>query len=243
MAEFGLIGKQIAYTFSESYFSEKFKKEALPFSYKTFDLNTIEAFSTLIQKHSFKGLNVTIPYKEAIIPFLDSLDYTAQAIGAVNTLKFKGSQIIGYNTDYIGFTNSLKPYLPALPKRTALVLGTGGAAKAIVYALTQLNFKITLVSRTATQHVLSYSALTALELAKHFLVVNCTPLGTSPNSSQYPNIPFEGFTKVHLAYDLIYNPAETTFLKRAKMQGAQTCNGYNMLIGQAEAAWKIWNQS
>ena len=240
---FGLIGRQISYSFSRKYFSEKFKTERLPHAYQNFDLESIsEIEHTIKSTENLKGFNVTIPYKESIIPYLDRLDKTAEAIGAVNTVKIlKNGTLKGYNTDYYGFKKSLTPYLKPYHKR-ALILGTGGASKAIAFALGQLNISYDFISRPQnSKALLSYEDLNEALIQKYSIIINCTPLGTFPNIEVCPNIPYHALTERHLLYDLIYNPEETQFLKNGKAQGACTINGLKMLQLQAEKAWKIWN--
>ncbi|WP_310992317.1 shikimate dehydrogenase family protein [Aequorivita marina] len=242
MLKYGLVGKNISYSFSKAYFTEKFKNEGLPHSYENFDLPSINAFPQVIaETEQLKGLNVTIPYKEAVLEFLDELDVDAAAIGAVNTIKItKNNKLKGYNTDHYGFQKSLEPFLP-LQKKSALILGTGGASKAIAFALKCLGFTYTFVSRKARPGVITYSSLDEKTIKQHFLIVNCTPLGTFPNIADCPPLPYSYLTADHLLYDLIYNPSETTFLKHGKLQEAQTVNGLEMLKMQAERAWQIWN--
>ncbi|SRX55292.1 shikimate dehydrogenase [Aequorivita sp. CIP111184] len=242
MSKFGLLGKNIGYSFSKSFFSEKFEKENLPHSYENFDISSIEKFPNIISKTpNLKGLSVTIPYKQQVIPFLDNLNEEAEIIGAVNTIKISDEKkLTGYNTDHFGFQKSLKDFLP-LQQKTALILGTGGASKAIAYALGNLGFDFKFVSRTATLNMLDYSSLNQAIIEKHLLIINCTPLGTYPNIEGCPNIPYQYLTKNHLLFDLIYNPSETEFLKRGKSQGTKTSNGLKMLQHQAERAWEVWN--
>ncbi len=242
MAKFGLIGKDISYSFSKSYFTEKFEKQGLPHTYENFDISTIESFSDIISENTkLGGLNVTIPYKEKVIPYLDELDETAKAIGAVNVIKvLKNNKLIGYNSDYFGFQDSINKFLP-LQQKTALILGTGGASKAIAFALDKLGFEYKFVSRSNGSNSLNYSDLNQTLIEKHLLIINCTPLGTSPDINAAPPIPYQFITKNHLLFDLIYNPSETQFLKRGKIWGARTSNGLAMLESQAEKAWEIWN--
>lgn len=242
MPEFGLIGKNIDYSFSRAYFSEKFKQENLPYSYVNFDISEIDSFPNILSDNkNLKGLNVTIPYKEEVIPFLNNLDEVAKEIGAVNTIKIgKDGATYGYNTDYWGFQKALEPFL-SLPKKTALILGTGGASKAIAYALKNLGFSYQYVSRKASETILSYEQLDKDIIEQAFLIVNCTPLGTFPNITAHPAIPYEFIGPNHLLFDLIYNPSETEFLKKGRLQGAKTSNGLKMLEYQAEKAWEIWN--
>lgn len=241
---FGLLGRNISYSFSKGHFTEKFNDSVFEgYSYENFDIPHINHFTELIKNNpDIKGLNVTIPYKEAVLPFLDKLSKKAKDIGAVNTIKFtKKGHLKGYNTDYYGFKKSLEPLLQ--PHHTkALILGTGGAAKAVAYALDELGIVYTFVSRENKEKTIRYNLLNATIFENHTIVINCTPLGTSPNLDQFPDIPYEFFTEKHIAYDLIYNPAETVFLKKAKKRGATIKNGLEMLILQAEKAWKIWNK-
>lgn len=242
MSNFGLIGKNIGYSFSKTYFSKKFEKENLPHSYENFDITSIENFPQIIAETSnLKGLNVTIPYKEQIIPFLDRLDVEAEKIGAVNTIKIsEDKKLIGFNTDHLGFQKSLEYFLP-LQHKTALILGTGGSSKAVAYALGNLGFDFKFVSRSPTSNMLDYATLNQSIIENHLLIINCTPLGTSPNIADCPPIPYQFITKKHLLFDLIYNPPETEFIKRGKLRGAKTSNGLKMLELQAEKAWEIWN--
>jgi shikimate dehydrogenase len=191
---------------------------------------------------NLKGLNVTIPYKEEVIPYLDKLDERALDIGAVNTIKItKNNKLIGYNTDYYGFKKALEPLLKN-KKTSAFILGTGGASKAVKYALKMLGISFKIVSRqTAQEEYLSYKELTKTIIESHKIIINCTPLGTFPEVKLYPNIPYHFITSSHILFDLIYNPSETEFLKKGKKQGAITSNGLKMLELQAEKSWEIWN--
>jgi len=241
MKQFGLIGKTLGHSFSKSYFEDKFRKEHIQnASYDNFPLKSVEEFKTLIKKNSFSGINVTIPYKVSIIPLLDELSEEVQSIGAVNTIQFKDDKLIGYNTDYIGFHNSIKPFLENTMEQ-ALILGTGGASKAIVYALEKIGIKCLCVSRSPKENQLNYEELNEFVLKHHLLIVNTTPLGTSPNINECPDIPYQYITENHLLVDLVYNPAETLFLKKGKEKRANILNGKSMLVHQAEEAWKIWN--
>ena len=242
VSKFGLIGKDIDYSFSKKFFSEKFEKENLQHTYENFDISYIKKFPDIINTTpDIKGLNVTIPYKEKVIPFLDNLDLDAEKIGAVNTIKISGNgKLTGYNTDHLGFQKSLEKFLP-LQKKTALILGTGGASKAVAYALQNLSFDFKFVSRKKGIHTLNYSSLDKLAIENNLLIINTTPLGTYPNIADCPPLPYQFLTENHLLFDLIYNPAESEFLKRGKYHGAQTTNGLKMLVLQAEASWAIWN--
>lgn len=244
MKRYGLIGKNIDYSFSRTYFAEKFdKKKDNKSTYVNFDIQQISEFSDLIEAHKdIRGLNVTIPYKQSIIPYLDSLSKKAKKIGAVNTIQItKKGKLKGYNTDWYGFYHSLKPLLKYSHKR-ALILGTGGASKAIEYALKKLGLKYQFVSRTASIDSLSYQDLNEEILNNHTIIINTTPVGTFPNTDQYPEVPMEHITSKHIVYDLIYNPEETMLMKLAKEKGATVKNGYEMLVLQAEKAYKIWNR-
>ncbi|WP_193550707.1 shikimate dehydrogenase family protein [Marixanthomonas ophiurae] len=241
MAKYGLIGKDISYSFSKTFFSVKFDQENRADTYHNFDIDHIEEFSKIISNtKDLKGLNVTIPYKESIIPFLDRIDKEALEIGAVNTIKFQNDgSLKGYNTDHYGFAKSLANFLP-IEEKTALILGTGGASKAIKYVLETMGFQYKIVSRKKTENTITYQELTREVLNNYFLIINCTPLGTFPNISQCPNIPYQYITDNHVLFDLIYNPSQTEFLKLGKAQGARTSNGLKMLEHQAKKAWKIW---
>jgi len=242
MSKFGLIGKHIDYSFSKSYFTKKFENEGLSHSYQNFDINTIDEFPKIIKAtKNLKGLNVTIPYKEAVIPFLNKLDKKAKKIGAVNTIKInKKGDLIGYNTDYYGFKKSIQLYIKPNHKK-ALILGTGGASKAIVYALNQLGIVSSYVSRSPSSFAdYTYEILSEDIIREHQIIVNCTPIGTIPNTNICPQIPYDGISKTHLLYDLIYNPEKTKFLSFGQQKGASICNGQNMLELQAEKAWEIW---
>ena len=239
---FGLLGKDIDYSFSRAYFAEKFQKEKLHHcSYENFDLADLSDFKRVLQTPHLKGMNVTIPYKQEVMPFLDNLDEVSKAIGAVNTIVFnKDGTTTGYNTDYIGFQNSITPMVTTEIK-AALVLGTGGASKAVVYALHKMGIETQYVSRKKGINNLTYEELTVAKMEKHKLIVNCTPLGTHPNILQKPNLNYDQLTSAHVLFDLIYNPTETAFMKAGKKAGASVGNGENMLVGQAEASWRLWN--
>lgn len=245
MSKLGLIGKDISYSFSKAHFTAKFENEDLPFIYENFDINTISEFQNILKNNKgLRGLNVTIPYKEQIIPYLDELSKKATEIGAVNTIKiYPTGRLKGYNTDYYGFKKSIKPFLKA-QHTNALILGTGGASKAIAYTLRKLNITFDYVSRTENAIAkFLYSDLTEDIIQTYPIIINCTPIGTHPKVNECPDIPYDGITKDHLLYDLIYNPIQTKFLICGEIKGATTCNGFNMLEYQAEKAWKIWNIS
>ncbi|TDP60973.1 shikimate dehydrogenase family protein [Flavobacterium dankookense] len=241
---YGLIGKNISYSFSKKYFTEKFALGNLEgYVYENFDVQSIEEFPKLITENpNLKGLNVTIPYKEEIIPYLSKLSKKASQIGAVNVIRFtKKRKLKGYNSDYYGFKKSLQPLLQPHHKK-ALILGTGGAAKAVAFALNELRILYTFVSREEKEGMIDYNRINDTTFDNYHIIINCTPLGTSPNIKDFPLLPYQFFTEKHIAFDLIYNPEETQYLKKAKKKGAITKNGYEMLVFQAEKAWKIWNK-
>lgn len=242
MKTFGLVGRNISYSFSRNFFSEKIKAENIEAEYLNFDLPEIEAFPEILKdQKNLKGLNVTIPYKEKIIPFLDDLDPVAAEIGAVNTIKVHPSgKLTGFNTDYFGFMESLKPFLKKHHIQ-ALILGTGGASKAVAYGLEKLNISYTFVSRSPEPGFLSYANLNSEIFKDSNLIINCTPLGTFPNIDEFPNVPVDLFGKEHLLFDLIYNPPTTRLMQLAQEKGSTVLNGRRMLELQAEKAWEIWN--
>lgn len=242
MDKYGLLGRNISYSFSRTYFSKKFKNLNIEASYENFDLPDIKKIQEVIETtKALKGLNVTIPYKEQVIPFLNELDETAAEIGAVNTIKiYENGFLKGFNTDYFGFVESIKPYLKDHHEK-ALILGTGGASKAVAFGLKSLDIPYKYVSRKASDKIFSYEQLSEEIIAEHQVIINCTPLGTSPNTEEFPAIPVEFMDKNHLVYDLIYNPAETKLMQLASKNGATVVNGLRMLELQAERAWKIWN--
>lgn len=238
---FGLIGKTLSHSFSRSYFEEKFKRLGLDCSYVNFEIEHINQFPDLLKNNDgLKGLNVTIPYKERIIPYVDRLSVSAESVGAVNTIEFVDGKLIGHNTDVLGFSESLTPLLESGHQR-ALILGTGGASKAIRFVLDQLKIEWQLVSRTPSEGQISYGEASEL-LGQIPLVINTTPLGTFPDVDQCPPLELNNAGSGHLFYDLIYNPAESLLLKQAREKGAKTKNGLEMLQIQAERAWEIWNE-
>lgn len=242
---YGLIGKRLGHSFSADFFNEKFKKESIEESYELLPIPSIDDLPRLISKHpDLKGLNVTIPYKEEVIEFLDTLSEEANKIGAVNVIKIERKNsdfyLKGYNSDCIGFRDSLIPLLRE-DIRKALVLGTGGASKAVRYVLDSLGIESILVSRNPKNGQLSYHELTDEIIKNHPLIVNTTPLGMWPKIDEAPPIPYESLTPAHICYDLVYNPEETAFMKKAHANGAKVKNGLEMLHLQALAAWEIWN--
>ena len=239
--KFGLIGKDISYSFSKKFFTRKFINEGLNnCSYENYDINSISELLEVINDTKIKGLNVTIPYKESVIELLNHIDPIAKKIGAVNTIKIdKQNKLLGYNTDYIGFKQSLESNISN--QKRALILGTGGASKAIVYALKTLNIKTLLVSRKKREESITYEDISNQIIKDHTIIINCTPLGTYPNIEECPKIPYQYITERHLCYDLIYNPIKTKFLILSEKEGAKIINGNEMLENQAIESWKIWN--
>ena len=239
---FGLIGRNIHYSFSRGYFREKFRALGLQqHDYSNFDLADIAEFPAVIRNNpDLCGLNVTIPYKEAIIPYLGALDPVATAIGAVNTIKFTPKGLIGFNTDAYGFRQALIPLLK--PQHTrALILGTGGASKAVAYVLRNQEIPYRYVSRNPRGDQLAYQDLTPSVMKEYTLLINCTPLGTWPEVDARPDIPYDLLSPKHLLFDLIYNPEKTAFLSEGEQRGTIISNGLKMLELQAEKAWEIWN--
>lgn len=242
MRLYGLIGYPLKNSFSENYFNQKFNTLGLDAQYRNFPLADISEFQELLHKQpSLSGLNVTIPYKETIIPFLDELSPEAEQIGAVNTIQFLNGKLIGHNTDVVGFEKSILPVLKPWHQH-ALILGSGGAAKAVAFVLKKLGLNYHIVSRNPEVGI-TYDELDKPFIRAHQVIINCTPLGMFPNVDEFPLIPYEFITALHLAHDLIYLPEETLFLKQAKQHGAVTKNGLVMLHQQAEKAWQIWNNS
>jgi len=243
MRFYGLIGYPLGHSFSVPYFRNKFEKEGIEDAlYSAFPLPSVEDFPILLKKErGLVGLNVTIPYKESIIPYLSELDETAKAIGAVNTLLIKDKGIKGYNTDCIGFEKSLLPLLAGKPYN-ALILGTGGAAKAVAFVLNKLGCSFRYISRNPQPGEWAYGDLNQEIIKENQLIINCSPMGMHPHIESFPEIPYEFLNADSILYDLIYNPEETIFLKKGKEAGAKTKNGLEMLYLQAEAAWSIWNQ-
>jgi len=239
--EYGLIGKNIDYSFSKRFFSEKFENEDLNCKYSNFNIKNISNVKTILHKPTIYGFNVTIPYKEEIIKFLDVIDETAKTIGAVNTIKKINNKNIGFNTDFIGFEKSLLSLIENKKPKKALILGSGGASKAIKYVLKKLDIYYNTVSRKKGKSELIYENLNN-EIIKSFkLIINCSPVGTYPNTNNCPNIPYEYLTNDHILYDLVYNPIESLFLKKGRISGCKVKNGLEMLEIQANESWRIWN--
>ncbi|MDN6310952.1 MAG: shikimate dehydrogenase [Psychroflexus sp.] len=242
MDNFGLLGKNIDYSFSKSYFEKKFAQDDIKATYENFDIADLSELKNILKKKThLKGLNVTIPYKEEIINHLDEVDAAAQEIGAVNTIKIDNGKLIGYNTDVYGFTKSIFSLIENHHHK-ALILGSGGASKAIQNALESMGFKTQIVSRNKGENKLTYEDLNEEIIKDHQVIVNCTPLGTYPNIENHPPIPYTFLTHEHLLYDLVYNPPITTFLALGKEHHTKIFNGQKMLEFQAEKAWEIWHQ-
>ena len=243
---YGLLGYPLVHSFSQNYFNQKFESENIDAEYINFEIPDVGMLMEVVaENENLNGLNVTIPYKEQVIPFLDEIDSAASEVGAVNVIKFirgkDGLRLKGYNSDIIGFTDSIKSLLKP-HHQSALVLGTGGAAKAVSYSLRKLGLEVQLVSRRKSANTLVYEELTKNDLKTHKVIVNTTPLGMYPNVDTCPDIPYRYLTSQHLCYDLIYNPDETLFLKNSRLAGAQVKNGLEMLLLQAFASYSIWNQ-
>ena len=247
MKKFGIIGFPLGHSFSPGYFNEKFKNENIDAHYDKYELPVITDLQAILDyTPELCGFNVTIPYKEKVMSYLDNVSPEARAIGAVNVVKVihteKGTtRLEGYNSDIIGFSRSIKPLLKETHKK-ALILGTGGASKAVNYGLKQLGLDTMLVSRSKKNDTITYDQITPELLKEYTVIVNCTPCGMAPHFDECPDIPYESLNAEHLLYDLIYNPDETLFLKKGSQQGATTKNGLEMLLLQAEAGWEIWNK-
>jgi shikimate dehydrogenase len=246
MNVYGLIGYPLSHSFSRKYFTEKFEREGIrDCVYELFELPDIAGFPALLTAHpNLRGLNVTIPHKQAVIPFLDHLDESAQKVGAVNVIKLgQEGEKTGYNSDYYGFKQSLSEWLTGQVPLSALVLGNGGACKAVKAALADLDINYLVVSRQAAEGSITYDQLDAQVMARHPLIINTTPLGTYPHTEAFPPLPYHLLTSRHWLYDLVYNPSETEFMRKGAARGASVHNGLAMLHLQAEKAWEIWNAS
>lgn len=249
MDRYGLIGFPLIHSFSAGFFNGKFQKEGVIATYLNFEIEDVHEIHRILQTNpDLRGLNVTIPHKEKVIPLLDKITPEAEKIGAVNTIRVEQMPgewntriLVGHNTDYVGFKDSISPLLIPEVHRKALVLGTGGASKAVTHALADLGIQWKYVSRTGTIDRLSYNDLSAKILSEYTVIINTSPVGTFPDVDQCPNIPYEYLSPYHLLYDLVYNPEETLFLKKGKDRGAVTKNGNEMLKLQALAAWDFWN--
>ena len=249
MNTYGLIGYPLGHSFSRKFFTEKFEKEGIDAQYLNFEIPSIEEFPNIIKNNpTLKGLNVTIPYKQQVMQYLDDISEEAKAIGAVNVVKCQLSTVncqlhlTGYNSDVIGFVNSIKPLLKPHHKK-ALILGTGGASKAIHYGLTKkLSMETLFVSRTAREGMITYEEVTSEVLKEYEVIVNCSPVGMYPHVDECPVLPYEAMNENNLLYDLVYNPLETLFMKKGAAQGATVKNGLEMLHLQAIASWEFWEK-
>jgi shikimate dehydrogenase len=246
MNTYGLVGYPLRHSFSRGFFTEKFAKENIDAVYLNFEIEDISLFPNIIDSHpALKGLNVTLPYKEKIIPFLDALDPRAQEIGAINVVKVSQKDgkttLTGYNSDVIGFQESIAPLINRNIHHKALILGTGGASKAVLKGLKDLGLEPVYVSRTPKEGQISYRDISRDIMNEYTVIVNTSPVGMFPNTDEAPDIPYQLLTENHLLYDLVYNPEETKFLRLGKQHGATIKNGIEMLELQARAAWKIWN--
>lgn len=250
MDTYGLIGFPLKHSFSAKFFTEKFRREKIDAEYLNFEIDDIQEIRHIILfNQQLKGLNVTIPYKEQVIPFLDEISPEAQNIGAVNVIKVDRKpgnmyyyRLTGDNTDYIGFKRSLLPLIDPVSHKKALILGTGGASKAVAQALTDMQIEWRYVSRTPGNNRFTYNDLSPAVISEHTLIINASPVGTFPETDHCPDIPYALLTSGHLLYDLVYNPEETLFLRKGKAQGSAIKNGKEMLEFQALAAWEIWNK-
>lgn len=242
MKQFGLIGKHLSHSFSPSFFTDFFQKQRIEANYASYELQEISGFTQLMKNHVFGGLNVTIPYKTEIIPFLDELDPLAEEIQAVNVISFENGKTKGYNTDVYGFQQSIKPFLTFHHER-ALIFGTGGASKAVAYVFKSLGIDVIFVSQTESNESnhFTYSDVNEHMINACKVIVNCTPLGMTPNVDMAPELPYEALSAEHLLIDLIYNPSETLFMKQGRANGASSMNGLSMLQHQALKSWEIWN--
>ena len=247
MDKYGLIGFPLGHSFSISYFNQRFQDEGIDAVYENYEIPTIESLDEVLNLNpELKGLNVTIPYKEKVIPYLDSISPEARAIGAVNVIKVthegKNVKLKGYNSDVIGFTKSIEPMLDKKWHKKALILGTGGASKAINYGLKSLGLETVYVSRYERPGTVQYSQITPEVIREYNVVVNCTPVGMYPHTDECPPLPYEAMDYHTILYDLIYNPDETLFMKRGREQGADVKNGLEMLLLQAFASWEFWHE-
>lgn len=241
MRKFGVIGKTLTHSFSPGFFSKKFRSECIQARYDAYELSSLSNFKTFVIKGGFSGLNVTIPFKEVVMPLLDEISREAEEIGAVNTIHVKNNELKGYNTDVIGFEMALTKLIGNSAIKKALILGTGGASKAVHYVCRKKGIIAQFVSRSSVKGFYSYQELNQEIIAEHKLIINTTPLGTYPNLNEFPDIPYFHLNASHYCMDLVYNPEETLFMKKCKEKGALAQNGLAMLHGQALASWDIWN--
>lgn len=242
MIKYGIIGYPLGHSFSRGFFTEKFAREGIDAQYLNFEIPDVALLRDMLRDNpELRGLNVTLPHKQAVIPLLDEMSDEAREIGAVNVIRVRDGRLRGYNSDIIGFSESIKPLL--MPHHTkALVLGTGGASKAICVGLTRLGLEWTYVSRTPREGMITYDALTPEVMAEYTVIVNCSPVGMYPKVDAAPAIPYECLTPRHLLFDLVYNPEDTLFMQRGREQGATAKNGLEMLHLQAVASWRFWQQ-
>jgi len=242
MKKYGLIGKSLSHSFSKKYFNSFFSKNNIDAFYDEFEISEIEKLTKVLNTNNLSGLNVTIPYKESIIPFLDDLSIEAKDIGAVNTIKIINGKRIGYNTDTFGFHQSIKPFLTKYHDK-AIIFGTGGASKAVAHVLKKIGIEVFLISRTPDHNLnqFSYDQVNSNMIKSCKLIINTTPLGMYPEIESCISLDWNSVTKAHFFVDLIYNPKETLFLNRAKKNNAITLNGYDMLLLQAKKSWEIWS--
>ena len=239
MKTYGLIGRNLSHSFSYKYFQKKFyKKQLSDCQYLNFEIEDISSLRELVRENNIKGLNITIPFKEKAIPFLDKLSKDAAEIGAVNTIEIKGEKLIGHNTDVFGFAQSFIPLLKE--RKNALILGNGGASKCVQFVLKKNNVDFIVVSRNSD---FTLAEITEETIQKHSIIINTTPLGMYPKTDRFPHLPYNAINSKHLVYDLVYNPEQSTFLRKAKAKNAEIKNGKQMLYLQAEKSWKIWNLS
>lgn len=243
MSTYGLLGKNISYSFSKPYFENFFNENNLPHQYLNFDIEEIHLFPEVVLKNpDLRGINITIPYKEKVIHFIDDVNKIAEEIGAVNCIKIDNNQkLTGYNTDYYGFAKSLKKHL--LHHKKALIFGSGGASKAVAYALKELKIDYQIVSRKDSEHSIAYQNINPQLLVDYQILINCTPLGSAHQPQGMPPLPYEALSKDHLLFDLTYNPPLTPFLEKGKQNGATIINGLEMLTYQAQKSWEIWSLS
>lgn len=242
MTKYGIIGFPLGHSFSRGFFTEKFARESIDAQYLNFEIPDVAMLSDVLRDNpELRGLNVTLPHKQAVIPLLDEMSEEAMEIGAVNVIRVRNGKLKGFNSDIIGFTNSIKPLLQP-HHRKALVLGTGGASKAIRVGLNRLGIEWTYVSRSPRDGMVTYEDITAETLQEYTVIVNCSPVGMFPKVDAAPAIPYELLSPQHLLFDCVYNPEETLFMKKGRKQGATVKNGLEMLHLQAAASWKFWNE-
>ena len=238
---YGLIGKNIDYSFSKNFFSKKFRKENINSKYLNFDIQNISEFKSVISDKNISGLNVTIPYKEDVIKYIDEISSDAKSIGAVNTIKISNNKLTGYNTDHIGFTKSIEKIDEFKNIESALILGSGGASKAIQFALDNMNIKYTIVSRSNSIKCINYNQVSEKIIKNQKLIINCTPLGTFPEVEKCPELEYRFLSPFNILFDLVYNPKQSSFLSKGVKAGCKIKNGLEMLEIQAIESWKIWN--